>query len=153
MAEERVLLRPVLQLPLALGADEYLQQVLEDIEELGDLPAYRATLETADGDLTEEARIKRAAASAGSESPWIVDADWAKLRSLSVQFEFPEAWARTLRTSSMRLRVAGENLALWTTYDGTDPEASFAGPDPLNRAQLWTIPPARRVLATLSVTF
>jgi TonB-linked SusC/RagA family outer membrane protein len=108
---------------------------------------------TEEGELTEEARIKRAAAFSGSESPWITDADWMKLRSLSLRFELPQAWAQAFSTSGMSLRVAGENLALWTTYDGTDPEANFAGPDPLNRAQLWTIPPARRFLATLSLTF
>jgi len=110
--------------------------------------------ENADGTLTDEARIKRTAAAIGSESPFIYDADWAKLRTVSARFDIPSEWAGIFGARNASLTVSGENLALWTEYPGTDPEANFAGTDDaLERSQLWTIPPARRVLATLSVTF
>lgn len=110
--------------------------------------------ENADGTLTDEARIKRTASAVGSESPYIYDADWAKLRTVSARVDLPTQWAGLFGARSASVSVAGENLALWTEYPGTDPEANFAGTDDsLERSQLWTIPPARKVLATLSVTF
>ena len=110
--------------------------------------------ENPDGTLTDEARIKETASLSGTEAPFIYDADWAKLRTVSARFEMPGEWASIFGARSASLTVAGENLATWTEYPGTDPEANFAGTDDaLIRQQLWTIPPARRVLATLSVTF
>lgn len=106
-----------------------------------------------DGELTDEARIKRAASASDSEWPWVVDADWAKLRSLSVRYDLPSSVTDFFGVGGLSVRVAGENLALWTEYDGTDPEANFAGTASLARAQLWTIPPARRITGELSVSF
>ncbi|HEX7049422.1 MAG TPA: TonB-dependent receptor [Longimicrobiales bacterium] len=106
-----------------------------------------------DGELTDEARIKQFAAVNGNISPWIEDADFAKLRTVSVQFDFPTAWAKLIGASQASFTLAGQELATWTDYSGLDPEINFAGQANGGRAEFFTLPRNRRFLGTLSVTF
>ena len=51
-----------------------------------------------------------------------------KLRELSLTYTFNQPWVQG-RTgfSSIDLRLAGRNLAMWTDYRGLDPEANLGG--------------------------
>ena len=105
------------------------------------------------GQLTEEARIKRAAVAAGEETPWIEAADYAKLRTVSLRFQLPEGWVQPMGASGASLSVVGENLATFTGYSGMDPEINFAGSAEATRAEFLTLPASQRFVATLSLTF
>lgn len=107
----------------------------------------------AEGNLTDEARIKDTAAAIGSDAPFIYDADYAKLRNVSLRIELPDAWANRLGSSRASLTLSGRNLHTWTDYSGTDPEANFAGSAQATRSQLWTLPQSREFLARLQFTF
>ncbi len=105
------------------------------------------------GNLTNEAKIKDAAAAAGTDAPFIYDADFLKLRNVSVRFELPESWIGRLGMSRASLTLAGENLLTWTKYPGTDPEANYLGSAQVVRQQLWTLPQNSRFTTRLTFTF
>ncbi len=106
-----------------------------------------------DGELTDEARVKQVAAQQVLASPWIEDADFARLRTVSARFELPESWTQALGASRANLTLVGENLATFTGYSGLDPEVNFAGGTQTTRADFLTLPPAKRILGQFSVTF
>ncbi|MCG6986778.1 MAG: SusC/RagA family TonB-linked outer membrane protein [Gemmatimonadetes bacterium] len=107
----------------------------------------------ANGNLTDQAKIKDAAAAAGTDAPFIYDADFIKLRNVSVRFDLPASWVGRFGVSAASLTVAGENLFTWTKYPGTDPEANFAGSAQVVRQQLWTLPQSSRFVTRFTFTF
>lgn len=117
----------------------------------GACPAIFET--TPDGEFTDQAKIKQAAAAAGTEAPFIYDADYAKLRDVSVSLDLPTAWAQRIGAQGATITLRGSNLATWTSYEGTDPEVNFAGDAGATRAQLWTVPPARTFVGRVTLTF
>lgn len=107
----------------------------------------------AEGNFTDDALIAQEAARIGSEAPWIEDADFAKLRTVSVRFQLPEAWTTRLRLQNAAITLVGENLVTWTGYDGLDPELNGNGQNGASRFDFLTLPPSRRFLANVSFTF
>ena len=106
-----------------------------------------------DGQPTDAARVKAAAAREIQYGPWIEDADFARLRTVGARVDLPASWAAWLGASRADLTVTGENLGLWTGYSGLDPELNTAGADPAARAEFLTLPPARRMTGRISITF
>ena len=106
-----------------------------------------------DGELTREARVKAAAALGGSFGPWIEDAAFVRLRTVSARFEIPAAWVERVGGTRGSFTLAGENLATFTGYSGLDPEVNASGARNDLRLEFLTLPPARRVTGWLSITF
>lgn len=115
-----------------------------------------------DGQPTEEARIKAFAASIGNEAPWIEDADFAKLRRVSLSYRLPRHWAARIGATRASITLTGENLATWTGYSGFDPEinefGTFVSTETGARAngarsEFLTLPTNRRFTTTLQVSF
>ena len=107
----------------------------------------------ADGLRTDAARIKAVATEDLQYQPWIEDGDFARLRTVSARFELPGTWVGRLGATRGNFTMVAENLALFTSYSGLDPEVSFAGGDESTRAEFMTLPPAKRVTGRLSLTF
>lgn len=114
----------------------------------------RAILErwTQPGDLTSVPKLYAfAAAEPGSQSNilasdrFLEDASYVRLKTLTVGYDLPSAWARRLRMKSVNVYVQGQNLITWTHFSGLDPElvstAAAAYPQP----RVW--------LTGLNVTF
>jgi TonB-linked SusC/RagA family outer membrane protein len=60
--------------------------------------------------------------------PFYEDGGFVKLRELSVGYTLRNRFVtRTLGLSSVDLRLAGRNLAVWTNYSGADPETNLGG--------------------------
>lgn len=53
---------------------------------------------------------------------WVKDADYARLRNLSIGYTIPMKAATWLHISKLRVYLAGENLLTFTNYDGYEPE-------------------------------
>ncbi|HEX6940027.1 MAG TPA: SusC/RagA family TonB-linked outer membrane protein [Longimicrobiales bacterium] len=106
-----------------------------------------------DGEYTDEAKIKQFASSVGAIAPWVEDASFAKLRTVSVQWEMPSSWVQRFGASSASFTFSGQELATWTDYTGLDPEINFAAQDNQSRAEFLTLPRNRRFMGTLSITF
>lgn len=106
-----------------------------------------------DGEFTDESLRKQFASNNGYRGPWVEDADFARLRTVSARFEFPESLLRPLRANRASFTLVAENLATWTGYTGLDPEINFGGGSQTTRADFLTLPPAKRITGQLSVTF
>ena len=55
------------------------------------------------------------------------DAGFTKLREASATVTLPTRWANRLRMRTASITLAGQNLAMWTGYDGIDPDISSRG--------------------------
>ena len=87
-----------------------------------------------------------------AQAQFVEDGSFVKLREVSAAFTFDSRWVRN-RTgfSSIDLRVAGRNLAMWTDYKGLDPEANLGGSEFFTQGiDYFNNPQARSIV--LSVT-
>jgi TonB-linked SusC/RagA family outer membrane protein len=90
----------------------------------------------------------------GVSEPFVQNASWVRLRSLSLGYALPKKWLTKGFVKNVNMSVTGNNLFLWTDYDGFDPESSttnsgsniegFAG---------MTYPAVRSFLFSLNVGF
>ncbi|MEJ5961478.1 SusC/RagA family TonB-linked outer membrane protein [Pedobacter immunditicola] len=60
----------------------------------------------------------------GVSEPYVQDASWIRLRSMSIGYSLPKKWINNSFVKNVNLSVTGNNLLLWTDYDGFDPESS-----------------------------
>jgi len=87
------------------------------------------------------------------QDAYIQDATFIRLRELSVSYTLPQRWARVLRATTATVTLAGQNLALWTKYQGFDPEVVSNAVALYNRDDFFTQPPVRRYVIRMNVTF
>jgi len=84
------------------------------------------------------------------------DGSFMRFRELSLSYTLPSAVAARFSAKSATITVGGRNLALWTSYEGADPEALWGGggnPAEFARTDFLTLPQTRRFLARLNFTF
>jgi TonB-linked SusC/RagA family outer membrane protein len=60
-------------------------------------------------------------------SEYIEDADYLKLRELSLSLSVPERFTQGIGVGDARLTLSGRNLGTWTKYSGYDPEVNTVG--------------------------
>jgi outer membrane receptor protein involved in Fe transport len=89
----------------------------------------------------------------GSPEGYIEDADFLKLRELSLTYYFPPSTAARIGASGLSLTLAGRNLATWTGYSGFDPEVNQNAQANFATSDFLTQPPVRFFTARLNVTF
>jgi TonB-linked SusC/RagA family outer membrane protein len=91
------------------------------------------------------------------QEAYIQDGDFVRLRELSLSYTVPPTWARVLRAQAATITLAGQNLALWTNYEGFDPEVvsntQGTGSNAFNRDDFFTQPPVKRVVFRVNLTF
>jgi TonB-linked SusC/RagA family outer membrane protein len=85
----------------------------------------------------------------------IAPADFARWRELTVSYDIPESVARRGRFNRASISVSGRNLALWTDYQGFEPEAMFLGGSRGGNAawEQTTMPQLRTWMVTLNLGF
>ncbi len=59
--------------------------------------------------------------------------DFVKLRSIALGYNLPASWMSKIGVSTGRIYVSGQNLAIFTDYEGPDPEVSSNGNGNLNQ--------------------
>jgi TonB-linked SusC/RagA family outer membrane protein len=57
----------------------------------------------------------------------ITNASFGRWRELTVSYDMPNRIARMARANRATVSLSGRNLALWTSYQGFEPEAMFLG--------------------------
>jgi TonB-linked SusC/RagA family outer membrane protein len=87
------------------------------------------------------------------QDAYIQDASFVRLRELSLTYSLPQRWARALRATTASFTVAGQNLAIWTKYEGFDPEVVSNAVALYNRDDFFTQPPVRRAVVRMNLTF
>ena len=85
----------------------------------------------------------------------ITQANFGRWRELSISYDVPNKYAQMARASHATLSVSGRNLALWTKYQGFEPEAMFLGGSRGGNAawEQTTLPQLRTWLVTLNLGF
>ncbi len=93
----------------------------------------------------------------GFDGNFIEDADYIKLRELSLGYDFSPMLAESPvggAIRSLNLSIAGRNLLTFTDYSGGDPEVNFTGARSLTRgADFLTLQSPRVFYGTLNIGF
>jgi TonB-linked SusC/RagA family outer membrane protein len=86
---------------------------------------------------------------------FIQDADFIKLREISLSYTLPQRLVSKLGATRATLTVGGRNLATWTDFTGLDPEMSVRGSrDEFTQNNFGgSFPPARSFSMALGLTF
>ena len=106
-----------------------------------------------DGEPTDEARRKLDGVFVGTVEPFLYDADFVKLRTVSLRLHVPSRLVGSLGAEAASLTISGDNLVTWTDFPGTDPEANFAGSNQVIRQEFIGMPQMPRFTARLSLTY
>ncbi|MDQ3605102.1 MAG: TonB-dependent receptor, partial [Gemmatimonadota bacterium] len=87
-------------------------------------------------------------------APYIEDADFLKLRDVSLSVGIPDRLLGRTGATGATLILAARNLAtLWTAYSGVDPEANTYGNRSFVRVDAYAAPQNRRLTAAIHVNF
>lgn len=82
---------------------------------------------------------------------FIKDADYLRLKNLTVGYTFPQNLTSNIKVSKLRVYVSGENLLTFTKYDGLEPE--IGGSPFANGIDHGIYPQARTILGGVSINF
>jgi TonB-dependent starch-binding outer membrane protein SusC len=88
-----------------------------------------------------------------NRSEFIEDADFVKLRELSVSLLVPDRYVSRLGLGGTRLTFSGRNLGTWTKYSGYDPEVNSHGQANFTTSDYHNQPPVRFYTLRLDVNF
>lgn len=87
------------------------------------------------------------------QEAYMQSGDFVRFRELSATLTLPARLASTIRAQTASLTLGGQNIALWTDYEGYDPEVVSAAAAARNRDDFFTQPPVKRFIARLNLTF
>jgi TonB-linked SusC/RagA family outer membrane protein len=113
-------------------------------------PRARFPQTAADSILFKEFAVYRST----SISPgWIQKADFVKLREASLTIDVPRRVAQVGGASSASFVLSGRNLALWSDYEGVDPEVNSYGGRNFVRIDAYALPMVRRLTAGFNLQY
>ncbi|HEY0929792.1 MAG TPA: SusC/RagA family TonB-linked outer membrane protein [Gemmatimonas sp.] len=113
-------------------------------------PNARFPKTAADTILFKELAVYR---NAGVAPEWIEPADFIKLREISVSVDVPPTWLRRVGAQTASFTLSGRNLAIWSDYQGVDPEVNSYGGRNFVRADAYALPMMRRWTAAVNLTY
>jgi hypothetical protein len=114
-------------------------------------PRARFPKTAEDSVLFKELAVYRNTAAVSPE--WIQSSDFVKLRELSLSMDLPQNVLARTRASSGRLTLSGRNLAIWSDYEGVDPEVNSYGGRNFVRVDAYAAPMMRRLTAAVTLGF
>ena len=113
-------------------------------------PRARFPQTAADTILFKELAVYRGA----TISPeWIQKADFVKLREVSLTVDLPRFLVQKAGAASANFVLTGRNLALWSDYEGTDPEVNSYGGRNFVRIDAYALPMVRRLSAGFNIQY
>jgi hypothetical protein len=89
-------------------------------------------------------------------SQYVFDGSYVKLRELTVSYELPVGFARSVFRGARgsRIEFSGRNLITWSNYPGVDPESSNFGSQAVSRfIDLAPYPPSRTFYITFAASY
>ena len=140
------------------------EQFAASVDNHATISALEERFQTLEPGTPEYRRVadRLAELNSGYDSNFVYDADWLKLRSVSVRYDFADPVNRALETPlrTLSLSLSAQNLFTITRYPGPDPEVNVTGTeapggsDSLVRGQDFaTLQTPRQFTATLHVGF
>ncbi|MBA3889267.1 MAG: SusC/RagA family TonB-linked outer membrane protein, partial [Gemmatimonadaceae bacterium] len=113
-------------------------------------PRARFPQTDADSVLFHELAVYRSTA----VSPeWIQAGDFVKLRELSLSYNVPTRFVQRAGGQTATLMLAARNLAIWSDYEGADPEVNSYGGRNFVRVDAYASPAPRRMTASVNFTY
>jgi TonB-linked SusC/RagA family outer membrane protein len=88
-----------------------------------------------------------------STQNFVEDADWIRLRNVSLTYQLPQSWLDNIFLQRASLTLTGNNLWLDTPYSGFDPEGNRGNQNGDDGFGGFTYPNTRSYFATINVTF
>ena len=80
------------------------------------------------GDITDVPRAELVGAVGDQHSSrYVQDADYLRLKTLTLGYSFPSSLLQPIKLSRARLFISGQNIWTITDYTGWDPEVTFTG--------------------------
>ncbi|MGI9175827.1 MAG: TonB-dependent receptor domain-containing protein, partial [Rhodothermales bacterium] len=107
----------------------------------------------ANGEFTEMARLKADPNANFQPYHFLYDADFLKLRTLSVQYNLPSRLIGRLGGESASIRLVGTNLLTITDYPGVDPEINSQGRQNASQREFFSAGQTRRYTLGLTLSF
>ena len=105
------------------------------------------------GDQTRMQRLQWIPERPGS-TRFIYDADFVRLRDVTLGYNFPRSLINKWKLSNLRLYARGTNLATFTDYPGWDPEYNRDGAGNVGQGKSWLpSPQARTISFGLNLSF
>lgn len=89
----------------------------------------------------------------GTQAGYMQDADFVKLREISVTYDVSPRYASKIGAAALSFTIAGRNLVTWTSYKGLDPELNEAGQNNFTTADFLTQPPVRTWVGRVNLAF
>ena len=89
----------------------------------------------------------------GSTENFVEDADWFRLRNVSLSYDLPATLLQNVFIDQASLRITGNNLWLKTPYSGFDPEGNRGNGNGDDGLGGFTYPGVRTVFFTLNLGF
>ncbi len=85
----------------------------------------------------------------------ISDGAFIRFRELSLTYAAPDAVARAFRARSMSVTLSARNIAIWSHFNGGDPETAPSPSGPVNNTYFagGGLPPAQYWLARINLSF
>ncbi len=80
-------------------------------------------------------------------SRFMYDADFVRLRDVTIGYTFPNSLLEKWKINSMRIYARGTNLATITDYPGWDPEYNRDGAGNVNQGKSWLPSPQARTIS------
>jgi hypothetical protein len=88
------------------------------------------------------------------DDPYVEDGSFVRLREVAVTYTLPERFVRTFGAGGASLTLGGQNLGLWTSYSGLDPEVvSSVSLSNYARDDFFASPQPRRWVARFNLQF
>ncbi|MCB0372568.1 MAG: SusC/RagA family TonB-linked outer membrane protein [Muricauda sp.] len=84
---------------------------------------------------------------------FVEDASWTRLRELSLFYTIPQRLIKNIGFANMEIGVTGRNLALWTKFEGVDPDLNLTGASKGRGLDYFTNPGTKSYLFTIKVGF
>jgi hypothetical protein len=113
-------------------------------------PAHRFPTTQADSIANREFAVYR---NGTPSDEWIQKADFIKLREVSLSMDVPRRFLGYAGAQSATFTISGRNLALWSDYEGLDPEVNTYGGRNFLRVDAYASPMTRRVTAAVTLTY
>ncbi|MGQ0646531.1 MAG: SusC/RagA family TonB-linked outer membrane protein [Gemmatimonadaceae bacterium] len=113
-------------------------------------PRARFPQTAADSILFKELAVYR---NASTSPEWIQKGDFIKLREISLTFDAPRRVAARMKAQSLSFIFSGRNLALWSDYEGIDPEVNSYGGRNFVRIDAYAAPMMRRLSAAINLQY
>jgi TonB-linked SusC/RagA family outer membrane protein len=86
---------------------------------------------------------------------YVEDASFVRLRSVTLRYNFPQAFLKKVNMKTVSFYITAENLFTWTKYTGQDPDVSSRGDNnPLSyNVDNSMTPPGKTILMGITVGF